>query len=304
MIHPPTNRLARRRRGFTLIELLVVIAIIAILIALLLPAVQQAREAARRSACKNNIMQLGIALHNYEMAFEVLPPGTVEPKGPISNVQQGYHMSWIVQILPYIEQRNTFQHTDFKVGAYDPKNAPVRAVHLNVLNCPSDGHTSDAAGQGVTTSNYAGCHHSTEAAIDVTNNGVLYLNSSIRFEQITDGSSNTLFVGEKIIEPATGNQPGDFGWMSGTRATLRNTGTVPNQSVQHILNDNAGGGAAPPIPAGQNAMTYVGGFSSHHIGGAHLLLGDGSVRFISENVNSPIFQQLGHRADGKLMSEW
>src|SRR5213083_896811 len=101
-----------RHRGFTLIELLVVIAIIAVLIALLLPAVQQAREAARRTQCKNNLMQLGLALHNYEMAYELLPPGSINPTGPIRNESKGYHMGWMVQILPYIDQGNVFDHFD------------------------------------------------------------------------------------------------------------------------------------------------------------------------------------------------
>src|SRR3954451_14542119 len=92
--------------GFTLIELLVVIAIISVLIALLLPAVQAAREAARRVQCVNNLMQLGIALHNYESSYEMLPPGSVNPTGPIVNLPRGYHVSWMVQLLPFIEQKS------------------------------------------------------------------------------------------------------------------------------------------------------------------------------------------------------
>src|ERR1700693_4880192 len=106
----------RLRPAFTLIELLVVIAIIAILVALLLPAVQQAREAARRTQCKNNLVQIGLALLNYEMAHECLPSGSVDPNRPIRNEAKGYHMSWMVQLLPYLDQSNTFQHFDFSVG--------------------------------------------------------------------------------------------------------------------------------------------------------------------------------------------
>ena len=130
--------LSRRRRGFTLIELLVVIAIIAILIALLLPAVQQAREAARRTQCKNNLMQLAIAIQNYEMAFEVLPPGSVNAQGPIRNEEKGYHMSWMVQILPYIDMRNAYRHIDFSRGVYDSKNKEVRDLSVPFFTCPSD----------------------------------------------------------------------------------------------------------------------------------------------------------------------
>src|SRR4051812_39085560 len=100
------SRRTRGRPGFTLIELLVVIAIISVLIALLLPAIQAAREAARRVQCVNNLMQIGIAVQNYESSHEILPPGVVDLAGPIQNVPKGYHASWMVQLLPYLEQKN------------------------------------------------------------------------------------------------------------------------------------------------------------------------------------------------------
>ncbi|MCH8828903.1 MAG: DUF1559 domain-containing protein [Planctomycetes bacterium] len=284
----------RRPRGFTLIELLVVIAIIAILIALLLPAVQQAREAARRATCKNNLSQLILAIHNYEMAWEMLPPGTVNPTGPIRNEAKGYHVGWIVQILPYIEEGTAFRKTDFKVGVYDEKNNAVRAHGIPILLCPSDPNTT--IDENIRLANYAGCHHGTETPINVKNNGVFFLNSSVRFEQITDGSSHTIFVGEIIIESRQGNAVTNLGWMSGTRATLRNTGLSPNQSAKDLLDDP--NGEPPKKPA--DPVTFVGGFSSHHVGGTHIALGDGRVRFISENINTKLFQQLGNRADGEL----
>ena len=126
-----------RSTGFTLIELLVVIAIIAVLIALLLPAVQQAREAARRTQCKNNLMQIGLALNNYMMAHEVLPPGTQDDVGPIQSKENGgYHMSWLTQILPFVEQQNVYEHIDFVVPVYDPLNVPVRQQRIATFLCP------------------------------------------------------------------------------------------------------------------------------------------------------------------------
>src|SRR5262249_46175339 len=111
------SRTRRRCPGFTLIELLVVIAIIAVLVALLLPAVQAAREAARRAQCVNNLMQLSIALQNYDSAHELLPPGVVDPSaGPIQNVAKGHHIGWLAQLLPYVEQKNVYNHLNFSMG--------------------------------------------------------------------------------------------------------------------------------------------------------------------------------------------
>jgi prepilin-type processing-associated H-X9-DG protein len=129
-------------------------------------------------------------------------------------------------------------------------------------------------------SSYAGCQHDTEAPIAVNNNGVLYLNSKVRYEEIEDGTSNTIFVGEKR---STGK---DLGWASGTRGTLRNTGTAIN-------------GAILPTAANKDP---VGGYSSFHPGGANFSLGDGSVRFLKGNVSPRILRFLGNRADGEMIS--
>jgi prepilin-type N-terminal cleavage/methylation domain-containing protein len=299
---PPLQRGPRgARRGFTLIELLVVIAIIAVLIALLLPAVQQAREAARRSQCKNNLMQLGLALQNYEMAHEVLPSGVVNPTGPIQSDTNGYHFGWIVQILPYFEQRNIYNKFDFSVNLYDAKNDAPRDVDLAVLFCPSSIASTripGAAGKTFSATTYAGCHHDAEAPIAADNHGVLFLNSSIRYEDVTDGSSNTVYIGEKSYFGAS-LLPGttDLGWASGTRATLRNTGVAINAgNANSPFNPYAAPSAPPPVPL----PTDVGGFGSVHSGGAHFCLGDGSVRFISQNINAKVYANLANRADGEL----
>jgi prepilin-type N-terminal cleavage/methylation domain-containing protein/prepilin-type processing-associated H-X9-DG protein len=264
----------QKRFGFTLIELLVVIAIIAVLIALLLPAVQSAREAARRAQCINNLMQIGLALKNYESAHEMLPPGVVNSAGPIKNAPPGYHISWLVQIMPYIEQKSVFNNLNFDFGAYGPVNSTASTVHINSLGCPSE------ASSGGGTTSYAGCHHDIEAPIDTTNMGVLYLNSKVRYEDVEDGTSNTFFVGEKRTVGT------DLGWISGTRATLRNTGTGVNQ----------------PTVATPTNKDPVGSFSSSHPGGANFSFGDGSVKFIRTSIGLGVYRLLGNRADGQLLS--
>jgi prepilin-type N-terminal cleavage/methylation domain-containing protein len=326
MTHP--TRAGRRRPGFTLIELLVVVAIIAVLIALLLPAVQAAREAARRSQCSNNLMQVVLALKNYESAHEVLPPGSINPTGPIANKPAGYHHNWISQILPFLEHRNVHNHTNFNVGVYAAENVTVRTVSLHVLNCPSDGRTggwgmgrstnvTGVAAAPVMTSSYAGVHHDTEAPIDVTNHGVLYLNSAVRFEEIGDGSSQTAFIGEHLI------QPGDLGWASGTKATLRNMGEAINQPQPSFLplpppttpakpaaepdEDDPGApktkkATATAAKAAEAPADPVGGFSSHHPGVASFAFGDGSVRYIKASATPRILHLLGNRNDGEMLS--
>ncbi len=300
---------AKKSLGFTLIELLVVIAIIAILIALLLPAVQQSREAARRTQCRNNLMNIGLALHNYMMAHEVLPPGTQNLTGPIDNLPAGpvadessgaaagpidlsvhHHMGWITQILPFFEQQNAYKKLDFTKSAYAPENAPVRNYLISTLLCPSD--PARLRNGASVYSSYRGCHHDSEAPIDVNQNGVFFLNSAVSYEGVEDGSSSTLFVGEAVA-----GWNSSLGWMSGTRSTLRNAGAgINNDSIDPTTRTTRVG--EDPDPA------KVGSFSSHHNGGAHFAMGDGSIRFISQNINQPTLQQLAHRRDGGLVDDF
>ena len=300
------------RQGFSLIELLVVVAIITILITMLLPAVQQAREAARRTQCKNNMMQIGVALQNYMMAFEVLPPGTQNLTGPIQSKEDGgYHMGWITQILPYIDQQNVYNQIDFTASVYDNRNLPVRSHMINTLTCPSGIVVRGAT--GYPTTSYCGVYNDFETLIDVNQNGVLFLNSSISYEQITDGSSNTIFVIEVLPDPVT-----DLGWVSGTRSSLRNLTvanitTVPppngdqpagnENRIEYLRHPRPKTPGMPDYPASAIVTDgYVGGPGSFHTGGSHVLMGDGSARFISENIDAITLHHLGHRADGELLN--
>lgn len=209
--------------GFTLVELLVVIAIISILMSLLLPAVQSAREVARRSQCAHQLSMILMATHQYEMAWESYPMGSRASQGPIRNVAEGKHHNWLLLLLPYLDQSNAYEAVDQSLSVYDPANAPVRKLTISKFLCPSDSLPAKDAQRTHSFSSYAGSHHDIEAPIDTSNSGVFVLNAHIRYEDVTDGSSQTIYIGEKLVDVAK-----DLGWMSGTSATLRNTGGPPS----------------------------------------------------------------------------
>lgn len=289
---------ARRTAGFTLVELLLVIAIISILVALLLPAVQQAREAAHRTQCKNNLAQYSLAMHNYQHSFVMLPPGVVNSVGPIMNSESGYHMSWQVQLLPWLDQLPLYQTLNFDVGAYAPENNPVRTKAISTARCPSS--PPSPVSQPFPISSYVACTGGTNVPIDSQNDGLLFLNSSVTDPEIRDGASNTLLAGERQTEDIP-ILP-DLGWMSGTAATLRNTGIPIN-----LIDAASSGSPAFPPPVAPNAPPpglASGGFSSHHAGGAQFALADGSVRFLSENIDPTLYQNLGRRDDGQMYNEY
>ena len=284
-LSPQPYSKVNQRTAFTLVELLVVVAIIGILISMLLPAVQQVREAARRVSCSNNIAQLGIALHNYEFGHEHLPPGVINPTGPILSQPIGQHVSFLVELLPYIEQSGIANRFDKSLGTYAPANAPAREQKISLFECPSDYFSAYDGTAGLT--NYAGCHHSTEAPIDIDNNGLLFLNSEISYSDIHDGSSNTILMGEFL-----GDETNSLGWASGTRASLRNTSPII------VI---AAGAPANPPPAIK--LTDVGGFGSRHPSVTNFCFADGRVSSISNGIDTIVYQNLGDRADGAMMGE-
>jgi prepilin-type N-terminal cleavage/methylation domain-containing protein/prepilin-type processing-associated H-X9-DG protein len=283
-----------RRRGFTVIELLTVVAIVGVLVGLLLPAIQSVRESVRRTHCQNNLFQLGVAMGNYASTHHVLPPGVVESKGPILYTPRGYHVGWAVQILPFVEQGNMYRRYDFRYGVYSASNSTAIGTGLNLYLCPSS---------LLGAMNYAGCHHDAEAPIDADNHGVLYLNSHVGYDDIADGPAYTILLGETEGGAV-------FSWASGTRDTLRNTGTPinspdPNAMVSPNTPPTLGqrrDEMAILTEEGGIPMQHVGGFSSRHGLGANFLFCDGSVRFLKEAIEPIVYRRLGHRADGEIIS--
>lgn len=296
------NILHRFRDGFTLIELLVVIAIIAILVALLLPAVQQAREAARRSQCKNNLKQLGLALHNYHEVHTTFPSLKIHDEAFLrgSNNDWGTNAgSWPTLLFPYVDQTTMYEEMDFSERYDHPKNLPAIQRKYSHLLCPSN--PQDGRHGGFQLIHYFGVYGSVDPpggrarqqwAIGNQSNyqrrGVLFHNSSVREADVRDGTSNTLAIMEvRGYRPVSAN---DLMSIADGRGMRWEIGTSTNLAINGIHGDSICGTAC----RWENA-------SSFHTGGVHGLLADGAVRFISENVNSNTYLHYGGINDGEIL---
>ncbi len=297
----------RSRNGFTLIELLVVIAIIAVLIALLLPAVQQAREAARRSQCINNLKQLGLALHSYHDTMNVFPPGWLGVQGGVSHMDGPSGFAWGSHILPYLDQAPLYSRINFNLSCTDASNAVARQTVLATFRCPSDPSTDTwtIGQQGnpsnilatLPTANYVGsfgtlgfeniCASPPFPAAQCVSNGMFFHNSSTRMRDVVDGMSNTVFLGEHRTNNATTPN-----WHSTW------VGVVP-QGEEAIARILAVSDHTPNHPA-----LHIDDFSSSHTGGVHMLFGDGRVRFITQNIDTNVFKALATRAGGEVTSDF
>jgi prepilin-type N-terminal cleavage/methylation domain-containing protein len=311
-----------RRRGFTLIELLVVIAIIAVLVALLLPAVQQAREAARRSTCKNNLKQIGIALHNYNETAGCLPPRSIL-NGQTTASQPFPSFGWMVMILPQMDQSPLFNAIN--AGPQNMQqvlqaNPGLLQTPLPAFVCPSDSGPSPPLNSnrpftitGTTTinlsiSNYVGANGNagdTGVFVGPTSNALG--SRVVRFAEITDGLSNTFFAGERA---STNNR---FAGLWGGCTTASVAGSTPADAfaIQATTLYRMQDGLAVTVPTNFPNQAY----SSLHAGGAQFLLGDGTVRFVSQNIqwvpwdsananNRGTYNKLGDKADGLVLGEF
>jgi prepilin-type N-terminal cleavage/methylation domain-containing protein len=321
-------------RGFTLIELMVVIGVISLLASLLLPAIQQSREAAQRLNCRNKLYQIGLAMQNYHSAHNVFPPGgvhitTARPGTiPTGNELTDGRAPWTVLILPYLDETSRYNSFDLqstfavrrdKTSMTPEPNLTQQFLPLTKYQCPSD--VSSANGL---CSNYAACQGggtASDAAEQSAliygqqprlffDNGIFFCNSSIGMKDVTDGSSNTVMIGEtKYIGTEESFAPQNAWWP--WSAAIRS-----DDNHQHVSLFNISA-TCDPINFPQNGEyteedirqhrgvfegAHHGGqqrvFGSWHKGGAHFGLADGSVHFLSENMDLNVYRALGQRADG------
>jgi prepilin-type N-terminal cleavage/methylation domain-containing protein len=318
-----------QHNGFTLIELLVAIAIISILISLLLPAVQQAREAARRATCKNNLKQIGLALHNYEAACGTFPIG--------SRRQGGFGASWWVGILPQLDQASLFDKFDMNsANNGSPLSSPANGtladgISIAVMLCPSSPlPTMQQIGSySHTRPSYVGIAGATnedgfpEARVSkcclpadgqMAAGGLLIPNAVVRQSALLDGASQIMAVGEAsafAIDSAGNERSVDASfpnsWMTGTTAT----GTPPNYNL--VFSPPCWSLTTIRYPPNTRNYNLAGVTSNHgpnnpllsaHAGGVHSVIADGSVRFLSANVNLQILKRLATRDDNLVVGDF
>jgi len=294
------------RKGFTLIELLVVIAIISVLIALLLPAVQSARAAARRTQHRNNMKQIGIALHNYHDVNLVFPPGWLGTSGGAPDVEGPSGFCWATLILPYLEQNNVYDLLDFNLPVTDPANLSVGAIgEMAVYRNPNDRglafFTINAEAPPnsplaqLPTTNYVGNFGTTEledcegqpAGFQCVGDGVFFHNSRVRIADIRDGTSNTFLVGERRSDRFQSPQ-----WYS----TWLGVVAGGEEAFARVV------GVADHTP--NHPATHLDDFSSEGEAGVQFIFGDGRVRFISESIDEVLYRGLATRRGAEVQGEY
>jgi len=300
-----------KRVGFTLVELLVVIAIIGVLIGLLLPAVQAARESARRAQCQNNFRQVGIAAHSYEGSFQSFPTGLFMSGSACSGTTAYYGWGWGTFLLPYMEYQGLYGQLDFREATYaSPKSWVASGNFINTYSCPSEPnypnwvrvgstplHNGPTRDDQMAGTNMAGVADSVNWTCDGSwptpkGNGMLFNRSSVRIAEVTDGTSNTLFVGEVIAGKPGSIVNGYGGFPSQNLGLIWITWDIldTHNGINQFLN------ASVPMDPW---VWSQGGFASYHPGGCNFTMTDGSVQFVAEQIDAKVLAGLTTRAGGE-----
>jgi prepilin-type N-terminal cleavage/methylation domain-containing protein len=319
-------------RGFTLVELLVVIAIIGTLVGLLLPAVQAAREAARRSACSNNLKQLGLAVHNHHDAKNRLPPSGAYCMPPFGNATTAaWGSSCFVFLLPYIEESTLYSRYDLNTNGYAIGPSAAQNNPMTALRCSSSprgiwrtfgsGKWAQSsyvpvrgAANGLIPGVTARSAGTASGGIG-SKDGMMYVSSQLKFKDCLDGTSKMMIMGEQSdqLVDASGQKKewscsAYFGWTLGAYSDPSASASVENYTattIRYAINDkdNSGNGWTDGAGGiGNNAGNNC-PLNSAHPGGAHSLLLDGSVRFLGDNTSLQTLAQLATRDDGKALTE-
>jgi prepilin-type N-terminal cleavage/methylation domain-containing protein len=302
----------RFHRAFTLIELLVCIAIIAVLIALLLPAIQMARESARRTTCKNHLFQLGVGLNRYHDVHHTFPPGYVSFAGP-GGVDLGPGWGWAAMLLPFLAESNIWRQIPFGELARSPASSTATQQRIELFHCPSDWQTI--------RSNYVACFgRDNPTAAPDQGDGVFFRNSRIRRRDISDGPM-TILLGERASFMGGSDWAGVFDELHGTgRASgprlasdrarvLGHTGLVglevgaEGAGESNRQATNAIGRHGARLSARQGSSVFCpADFGGPHLIGTHFVFVDGSVRFLSEHINTVVYAALATRAGSELVT--
>ncbi|MCC7335524.1 MAG: DUF1559 domain-containing protein [Pirellulaceae bacterium] len=301
--------ISQQKNAFTLVELLVVIAIIGILVGLLLPAVQAARESARRMQCSNNLHQMGLALHNYHDTQRRFPAGIVQPS----------FLLWTGSLLPYLEQNNLFATLNFNARweSFGTSNAKACTTLLSVYRCPSTNAPEHSDIQGI-RNRVPSCYLAVASGTATREsggvpdhlglsrqNGLMYLNSSSKFSSLSDGTSQSIAIGEALFGAEATENDLDYSaqyidhWYIGTNGISKFNGVAWNEVSEAI------GSTGVPIN-GIFKGVFIDekeiGFASQHVGGSQFVFADGHVQFLADSIDRAVYSALGTIAGGEVVS--
>lgn len=317
-----------RQNGFTLVELLVAIAIIGVLIAILLPAVQAAREAARRAECANNLKQIGLAMHLYHDSLGSFPSAYVSQTGgggvqgePDPDTRDaGPGWAWGMLILPYAEQQTVQFTFNQNLPCWAPENAGAAQAQISLYLCPSASGEQEAFevldDEGSVLARFGRSHYVANVGQEEPwgqardtylglVDGPLYRNSGTRAVDVTDGLSNTVFLGEhhSVLSNKTwvGVVPGAS--VCPSEEFAFSTCDAAATLVQ-VHSGPAGSEDPPAIHPPNSPLCHVCQMYAQHPGGCNVMLGDGSVRFVSDYISQPTWAALSSRALGDLVGEY